>query len=118
VVTIIFVRIELIVPVVEGNPRIPNLALPILAGLSPTDVEISFTDNLWTLVDLEKGLKEVDPVGIADAYRKKGIPVVLGGIHPTALPEEAKEHTDRDVWFRIRGGYWKNQRTPPLISFR
>jgi radical SAM superfamily enzyme YgiQ (UPF0313 family) len=101
------VKIELIVPAVEENARIPNLAFPILAGLSPTDVEISFTDDLLTPVDLKKDLKQVDLVGItvlsktalrayeiADAYRKKGIPVVLGGIHPTALPEEAKEHAD------------------------
>jgi radical SAM superfamily enzyme YgiQ (UPF0313 family) len=101
------VKIELIVPAVEENARIPNLAFPILAGLSPTDVEISFTDDLLTPIDLKKDLKKVDLVGItvlsktalrayeiADAYRKRGIPVVLGGIHPTALPEEAKEHAD------------------------
>jgi radical SAM superfamily enzyme YgiQ (UPF0313 family) len=106
----IFVKIELIVPAVEENARIPNLALPILAGLSPTDAQISLTDELLTPIDLGKDLKEVDLVGItvlsktalraykiADAYRKKGIPVVLGGIHPTALPEEAKEHADSVV---------------------
>ena len=110
VVRITLVKIELIVPAVEENARIPNLALPILAGLSPTDVKISFTDDLLTPIDLGKDLKEVDLVGItvlsktalraydiADAYRKKGIPVVLGGIHPTALPEEAKDHADSVV---------------------
>jgi radical SAM superfamily enzyme YgiQ (UPF0313 family) len=104
------VKIELIVPAVEENARIPNLALPLLAALSPTDAEISFTDDLLTPIDLEKDLREVDLVGItvlsktaprayeiADAYRKKGIPVVLGGIHPTALPDEAKEHADSVV---------------------
>ena len=104
---IVFVKVELIVPAVEENAPIPNLALPLLAALSPPDVKISFTDDLLTPIDLEKGLKEVDLVGItvltktalrayriADAYRKKGVPVVLGGIHPTALPEEAKEHAD------------------------
>jgi len=104
------VKIELIVPAVEENARIPNLALPILASLSPTDVEISFTDDLLTPIDLGKELKDVDLVGItvlsktalrayhiADDYRKKGIPVVLGGIHPTAVPEEAKEHADSVV---------------------
>jgi radical SAM superfamily enzyme YgiQ (UPF0313 family) len=103
-------KIELIVPAVEENARIPNLALPILAGLSPLDVHFSFTDDLLTPIHLEKDLKEVDLVGItvltktalrayeiADAYRKKGIPVVLGGIHPTALPEESKEHADSVV---------------------
>jgi len=104
------VKIQLIVPAVEENAPIPNLAFPILAALSPPDVEISFTDDLLTPINLEKGLKEVDLVGItvltktalrayeiADAYRKKGIPVVLGGIHPTALPEEAKGHADSVV---------------------
>ncbi len=103
-------KIELIVPAVEENAPIPNLAFPILAALSPPDVEISFTDDLLTPINLEKGLKEVDLVGITvltktalrayeigDAYRKKGIPVVLGGIHPTALPEEAKGHADSVV---------------------
>jgi radical SAM superfamily enzyme YgiQ (UPF0313 family) len=103
-------KIELIVPAVEENARIPNLSLPILAALSPRDVEISFTDDLLTPIDLNKDLKEVDLIGItvltktalrayeiADAYRKKGIRVVLGGIHPTALPEEAKTHADSIV---------------------
>ena len=103
-------KIEFIVPAVEKNARIPNLAFPILAALSPPDVEISFTDDLLTPIDLKKDLKEVDLVGItvltktalrayqiADAYRRKGVPVVLGGIHPTALPDEAKEHADAVV---------------------
>jgi radical SAM superfamily enzyme YgiQ (UPF0313 family) len=104
------VKIELIIPAVEENARIPNLAFPILAALSPKDIEISFTDDLLTPIHLKKDLKEVDLVGIsvltktalrayeiAEAYQKKGIPVVLGGIHPTALPEEAKEHADSVV---------------------
>ena len=114
-------KVELIVPAVEENARIPNLALPILASVSPTDVEVSFTDDLLTPIDLERDLKRVDLVGItvlsktalrayqiADAYRNIGIPVVLGGIHPTALPDESKEHADsvvigeaEEVWSRL-----------------
>ena len=103
-------KIELIVPAVEENARIPNLALPLLASLSPPDVTLSFTDDLLTPIHLDKDLKEVDLVGItvmtktalrayeiAEAYRKKRIPVVLGGIHPTALPEEAKKYADSIV---------------------
>jgi radical SAM superfamily enzyme YgiQ (UPF0313 family) len=104
------VKIELISPAVEENAPIPNLSLLILAALSPPDAHITFTDDLLTPIHLEKGLKEVDLVGItvstktalrayriADAYRKKGVPVVLGGIHPTALPDEAKGHADAVV---------------------
>ena len=31
---------------------------------------------------------------IADKFRNLGVPVVLGGYHPSALPEEAKQHAD------------------------
>jgi radical SAM superfamily enzyme YgiQ (UPF0313 family) len=31
---------------------------------------------------------------IADAYRRHGVKVILGGIHPSALPTEALEHAD------------------------
>jgi radical SAM superfamily enzyme YgiQ (UPF0313 family) len=101
------VKIEFISPAVEENAPVPNLALPILAALTPQDITVSFTDDLLTPIDLQKPLKDVDLVGItvltktalkayqiADAYRKKGVPVVLGGLHPSALPEEAKEHAD------------------------
>lgn len=103
-------KLELIVPAAEENAPVPNLALPMLAALTPPDVKVSFTDDLLTPIDLEKGLREVDLVGItvltktalrayriADAYRKKGVAVVLGGIHPSALPEEAKAHADAVV---------------------
>jgi radical SAM superfamily enzyme YgiQ (UPF0313 family) len=29
---------------------------------------------------------------LADAYRRLGVPVILGGIHPSAMPEEALQH--------------------------
>ncbi len=103
-------KIELISPAVDENAPLPNLALPILASLTPPDVQIFYTDDLLTPIDLERGLRNVDLVGItvltktalrayriAKAYQKKGIPVVLGGIHPSALPEEAKMHADSVV---------------------
>jgi radical SAM superfamily enzyme YgiQ (UPF0313 family) len=31
---------------------------------------------------------------IADEFRKRGKTVILGGYHPTAMPEEAKQHAD------------------------
>lgn len=40
---------------------------------------------------------------IADTFRAKGIPVVLGGIHPTFCPEEALEHADAVVLGEAEG---------------
>jgi radical SAM superfamily enzyme YgiQ (UPF0313 family) len=34
---------------------------------------------------------------IADAYRRRGVPTVLGGVHPSLLPGEAIQHADSVV---------------------
>ncbi|MDD5008617.1 MAG: radical SAM protein [Syntrophorhabdaceae bacterium] len=34
---------------------------------------------------------------IADGFRKRGITVILGGVHTTLMPEEAKQHADSVV---------------------
>lgn len=34
---------------------------------------------------------------IADKFRAKGVPVILGGYHPSALPKDAKPHADAVV---------------------
>ena len=31
---------------------------------------------------------------IAAGFQKRGVPVIMGGIHPTLAPEEAKAHCD------------------------
>jgi radical SAM superfamily enzyme YgiQ (UPF0313 family) len=48
---------------------------------------------------------------IADGYRARGVPVVMGGYHPTFLPEEALQHADAVVvgdaegaWEEVLGG--------------
>ncbi len=41
--------------------------------------------------------KAVESYRIADEFRKRGITVVLGGWHSTAIPEEAKQHADSVV---------------------
>ena len=45
---------------------------------------------------------------VADAYRARGVPVVMGGYHPSFLPDEALEHADavvvgdaEGVWERL-----------------
>lgn len=104
------IRMELITPAVEDNAPIPNLSLATVAALTPSDIEVSFSDDLINPIDLDGNLKGVDLVGIscstktasrayqiAQAYREQGVPVVLGGVHPTAVPDEALEHGDAVV---------------------
>lgn len=103
-------QIELIATASEDSAFLPRLGLGILAALTPPEDEVVYTDDVVQPFDLERDVKDVDLVGIsvdsktarrsydiAAAYRRRGVKVVLGGIHPTALPEEALEHADSVV---------------------
>ena len=106
-------KLELIVPATQENIRkrkkalCPPLGLAMVAAVTPPDVEISLTDENVTAIDFQK---HIDLVGItvltvtaqrayeiADTFRAKGVKVVLGGIHPSVLPEEARQHADAIV---------------------
>jgi radical SAM superfamily enzyme YgiQ (UPF0313 family) len=103
-------QIELIAPATEESALLPRLGLGVLAALTPPEDEVVYSDDVARPFDVARDLKDVDLVGIsvdsktayrsyeiADAYRRRGVPVVLGGIHPTACPEEAAAHADAVV---------------------
>ena len=82
----------------------PMLGLTILASLFPRNYEVKIINEAIEEIDFNS---EVDLVGItaltcvakrcydvADRFREKGVKVILGGVHPSLLPEEAKEHAD------------------------
>ncbi|MCK5187955.1 MAG: B12-binding domain-containing radical SAM protein [Deltaproteobacteria bacterium] len=99
----------------NGKAGLVRLSLPTVAALTPPDWDVVIHDARTDAVDY--GLK-VDLVGItaftpevpqayqiADNFRKRGVPVVMGGVHVSALPDEALEHADtviiceaEDVW--------------------
>jgi len=116
-------KLELIVPATHKNHRkqrktiLPPLGLAMVAALTPPDVEVFLTDENVTPIDFQK---ETDLVGItaltvtaqrayeiADAFRARGVKVVLGGIHPSVLPEEASQHADAVVIGEAEG-IWPN----------
>jgi len=81
--------------------------LLVVAALTPKHHEIELVDENVSPIDFNK---DYDLVGIsfmtqqatrayevADEYRKRQVKVILGGIHPTVLPEEAKRHADSVV---------------------
>jgi radical SAM superfamily enzyme YgiQ (UPF0313 family) len=78
------------------------LGLAVAAGVVPRSWDVEIRDECTGPVPIDRG---ADLVGltamtcqaprayeIADAYRKLGVPVVLGGVHPSALPKEGLEH--------------------------
>jgi len=95
----------------------PPLGLAMVAALTPPEVEVSLTDENVTVIDFQK---EPDLVGItaltataqrayeiADTFRARGVKVILGGIHPSVLPEEASQHADAVVIGEAEG-IWSN----------
>jgi len=70
-----------------------------IAAYTPRDIEVSITDECASPIDFDKA---VDLVGITsltttsprayeigDAFRQRGVKVVMGGIHVSTLPDEA-----------------------------
>jgi len=78
-----------------------------VAGLTPPDVQISFTDERIEPLDFTEPAdlvaisamtcQAMRAYDIADEYRRRGVPVVLGGIHPSLMPEESAQHADAVV---------------------
>ncbi len=84
--------------------RFPHLSLPTLAAYTPAGATVEIVDEKFR--DIPDG-KGYDLVGItamtplaprayrvADDFRRQGVPVIMGGYHPTVLPDEALEHAD------------------------
>ncbi|MBN1522288.1 MAG: cobalamin-dependent protein, partial [Candidatus Aureabacteria bacterium] len=87
--------------------RFSMLSLLTLASLTPDEDEITLVDEQIDDIPFEGSF---DLVGItvmtaaaprsyeiAAEFREKGVPVILGGFHPTLNPEEALMHADSIV---------------------
>lgn len=85
---------------------LPSLGLLTLAALTPPDIEIEYheIDDIRKQPDLPDGFDLVaiasftaqirDAYTVADRYRARGVPVVLGGLHVTKRPDEAAQHAN------------------------
>ena len=87
---------------------LPSLGLFTVAGLTPPGHEVQYfeVDDLESL----EPIPDLDLVGIssftaridaayalAARFRARGIPVVLGGLHVSLMPDEARQHADAIV---------------------
>jgi len=82
------------------------MGLTICAAVVPDGWDVEIVDENVS-DDRHSAVDDVDAVGIsvmtsqairayeiADEYRKLGVKVILGGVHVSAMPSEAKEHCD------------------------
>jgi len=113
-------RLLMIFPAFEGTPLayrafIPPLGLLTLAAMTPREFTIDFVDERSDPVDLDAdgdivAVSSMTPQAarayeIADRFRARGVPVVLGGPHPSLLPEEALSHADAVVVGEAEGSW-------------
>jgi radical SAM superfamily enzyme YgiQ (UPF0313 family) len=88
----------------RSSDALPPLAMGILAARTPKDVEVRFYDDRVEALPLDEPADLVAmsvetftarrAYHLAGHYRSRGIPVVMGGHHPTLLPDEALRHSD------------------------
>jgi radical SAM superfamily enzyme YgiQ (UPF0313 family) len=94
---------------------IPPLTLPVLAGLTQKGINVELCDESVDEVNFNTNADLIGITGItsqinrgyeiANIFRKKGKKVIMGGIHVSAVPHEAKAHADsilvgeaEDLW--------------------
>ncbi len=84
--------------------QVVPLALPYLAALTSSDWEVILLDEQLQPVDFDYRadlvaittwtLNSYRAYDIADEFRRRGVPVIMGGPHTFFHPEEAGEHCD------------------------
>ena len=87
--------------------RLSFLNLPYIAAVTPPGEEVKIVDEAFDKINFEDkvdlvGITAQTPVAprayqIAEEYKKRGIPVVMGGVHASMLPQEALQHVDAVV---------------------
>jgi radical SAM superfamily enzyme YgiQ (UPF0313 family) len=92
---------------VRSTDAMEPLVFAILAAKTPTDVALRLIDERLEAIDYDEPTDLValtvetynarHSYEIAAQYRKRGVPVVMGGYHPTFLPEEALQFADAVV---------------------
>jgi radical SAM superfamily enzyme YgiQ (UPF0313 family) len=106
-------------PIKQRRLHLPGLTLPMLAAVTPKDIDIRIVfetvedipfDDHWDLVALTgMGSGIVRAWQIADEFRERGVKVVIGGVAASlGKPEWSLEHADsvvigeaEELWPRI-----------------
>ena len=108
-------KLTLIHPAIGRRPgvsymrtwQMEPLPIAVLVGLTPPDVDIRFHDDRMESIPFDEPTDLVAiPVEtytakrayqIASEYRRRGIPVVMGGFHATLAPDEVARYAESVV---------------------
>jgi radical SAM superfamily enzyme YgiQ (UPF0313 family) len=111
--------------------QLPSLSLLIIAATTDSDVEVDYVEvpdasqvkelnKAYDLVAITSYSAQIyEAYELARRYKQAGIPVIIGGLHVTAEPEEAKGYADSVVigeaeplWPRIMADFKDNRLQP------
>ncbi len=128
---IIFIKPNMLV----GTPgdSMEPLVFAILSALTPARIERCFYDERIEAIPFDEPADLVAltvdvftakrAYQIATRYRKQGIPVVMGGFHPTLCPKEAGQYADsivigdaEDTWPQILADAENKKIQPKYVS--
>lgn len=123
----------------QAIASLPSLSLLTLAALTPDDFEVSYHEigDIGSLADLPAcdvaaiasfSAQIKSAYALSDRYRALGARTVLGGLHVTAMPQEALEHADAivvgegelgwpDLLVDLRAGHLRRIYAPDGRSF-
>jgi radical SAM superfamily enzyme YgiQ (UPF0313 family) len=86
-----------------------------IAGLTPPDVELRFYDDRMEAIPFDEPTDAVAisletytarrAYQIASDYRRRGVPVIMGGFHATLCPDEAARHAEAVVIGEAEGSW-------------
>ncbi len=84
--------------------RMEPLQIGVLAALTPPHHSVCFFDDRMESIAFDEPTDLVAitvetytakrAYEIASEYRRRGVPVIMGGVHPTLVPDECLEHAD------------------------
>ncbi|MDP4267944.1 MAG: radical SAM protein [Bacteroidota bacterium] len=108
---------------------LPRLALPQIAALTPDNYKITIIDEYLEDIDFNSdadliGISATTPQAprayqISKEFRYRGKKVILGGMHASLIPEEAKYHADsiiigeaENLWDKVLEDFENNNLKP------
>jgi len=114
---------------------LPTLYARKIAAITPKKHSVTVVNERYAKIDFDETYDIVNinfttstafrAYDIAEKFRKKGITVVLSGLHASALPQEAKKHADSVLlgwgevnWLRLLEDFEKNRLKPVYESVK
>jgi radical SAM superfamily enzyme YgiQ (UPF0313 family) len=122
----------------KSSDVLQPLVFALLAALTPPDIETVLCDDRIEEIPFDEPTDLVAMTvetfsarrayHIASQYRQRGVPVVMGGFHPTLMPQEALQHATtvvigdaERIWLQLLADAKKGRlqpiyQAPPLTS--